>query len=97
MSTLSAIHGHAAAPPPSAEAIEHWLASAIEARLGLAPGTVSAGERFAQYGVSSAVSLQIAADLGAWLGRRCSPALFWDHPTPRALATYLAGAEHPVE
>ncbi|MFT4977789.1 MAG: acyl transferase domain-containing protein, partial [Myxococcota bacterium] len=47
---------------------------------------------FAEIGLDSAALLELSGDLAAHLAAEVDPALFWEHPTPRALATALAGA-----
>jgi acyl transferase domain-containing protein/acyl carrier protein len=81
----------------SVAGIRDWITAWIAARAGLAGPEVSADERFSSYGIDSAASVALLAELGAALGRKLSPLLPWEHPTAGSLAAWLAsGSGRPA-
>ncbi|MFC4894099.1 beta-ketoacyl synthase N-terminal-like domain-containing protein [Streptosporangium amethystogenes subsp. fukuiense] len=66
------------------------LTSLVAERAGLAD--VDADRLFIDYGIGSADAVALAAELEARLGIPLPNTVFYDHPTPRALAEHLAGA-----
>ncbi|MGW0594135.1 beta-ketoacyl synthase N-terminal-like domain-containing protein [Streptosporangium sp. NPDC002607] len=66
------------------------LTSLVAERAGLAD--VDADRLFIDYGIGSADAVALAAELEARLGTPLPNTVFYDHPTPRALAEHLAGA-----
>ncbi|HSS75683.1 MAG TPA: acyltransferase domain-containing protein, partial [Thermoanaerobaculia bacterium] len=50
-------------------------------------------ESFQSHGLDSSGSVGFIGDLSAALGRTLSPTLIWAHPTPEALARFLAGGD----
>ncbi|HEV7508687.1 MAG TPA: acyltransferase domain-containing protein [Thermoanaerobaculia bacterium] len=69
------------------------LASKLAARLGVDPSAIDPRESFQSHGLDSSGSVGFIADLSAALGRTLSPTLIWAHPTPEALARFLAGGD----
>jgi len=72
------------------------LVARLAARLGVEPGEIETQESFQSQGLDSSGSVGFIADLSAALGRTLSPTLIWAHPTPAALARFLAGDSGPV-
>ncbi|WP_326640473.1 acyltransferase domain-containing protein [Streptosporangium sp. NBC_01755] len=66
------------------------LTSLVAERAGLA--AVDADRLFIDYGIGSADAVALATELEARLGTPLPNTVFYDHPTPRALAEHLAGA-----
>jgi len=52
-------------------------------------------QSFAQMGIDSLAAVQLAEDLGKWLGRPLPPTLLLNYPTPRALERYLGEGPAP--
>ncbi len=75
----------------SLSAIRGWLAERLAAIRGIAPSAVALQEPFALFGLDSIAAVRMAGELSAFLGRALPPTLFYDHPSPQALATFLAG------
>ena len=71
--------------------LEQWLVDWLVARGGGCPADPTA--TFASYGLTSADAVGLAGELEEYLGRSLEPTLAYDHPTPRALASALAGDE----
>jgi acyl transferase domain-containing protein/acyl carrier protein len=67
------------------------LRDLLAARLGVEPRDIDPRESFQSHGLDSSGSVGFIADLSAALGRTLSPTLIWAHPTPEALARFLAG------
>jgi len=78
--------------PMSVEEIERWLTERIASRLQLSRAQVLASTPFLEFGMGSMDAVEIAADLGQWLGRRLSPTAIYNYPNIAALAQWLA---HP--
>lgn len=76
--------------PPTRDAVETWLRSALAPFLRMAPAEIDGGKTFTMYGLDSMTTITIAADLETWLGFRLSPTLAWEHPTLDQLATHIA-------
>ncbi len=71
------------------EAIESWLAAWIAGALGVEVAGIDRHTPFASYGLDSLTAVSLASDLEAWLGRRLSPTLVWDHPSIASLSRHL--------
>ena len=71
------------------------LAARLATRLGVEPGEIDLQQSFQSLGLDSSGSVGFIADLSAALGRTLSPTLIWAHPTPAALARFLAGDSGP--
>ncbi|CAM5362413.1 Acyltransferase domain-containing protein (Fragment) OS=Streptomyces tendae OX=1932 GN=GUR47_00005 PE=4 SV=1 [Streptomyces tendae] len=56
------------------------------------PERLDARQPLADLGLSSKDAVVVVGELREWLGEDLSPAVLWEHPTPRALARHLAGA-----
>ena len=76
-------------PPPTAAgrrstaAIQGWLQDTLARHTGY---PIDAEMPLASLGLSSVLLCRVAAELGAWLQRGVSPALFFSHPTAGAVA-----------
>ncbi|WP_440070304.1 type I polyketide synthase [Streptosporangium sp. OZ121] len=70
--------------------IQDLLVSLVAERTGLAG--VDADRLFIDCGVGSADAVALAAELEARLGVPLPTTVFYDHPTPRALAAYLTAS-----
>jgi acyl carrier protein len=68
------------------------LRESIAAKLGVTVESVSPRERFRRLGIDSLTATAMLAEIGARLGRKLSPTLAWQYPTPIELAAFLAGA-----
>jgi acyl carrier protein len=75
----------------AAERIETWLLEWLVERVGLDPSEVERNRPFAEYGVDSLTSVELSHELEAEFGVELTPIVAWNHPTPEALARYLAG------
>src|ERR1700704_3393853 len=85
--------GGAMTPVPSKSHLLDLLVSKLAARLGVDPSAIGPRESFQSHGLDSSGSVGFIADLSAALGRTLSPTLIWAHPTPEALARFLAGGD----
>ncbi len=78
---------------PSESDLRDLLVTRLAARLGVDPSAIDPRESFQSHGLDSSGSVGFIADLSAALGRTLSPTLIWAHPTPEALARFLAGGD----
>jgi acyl transferase domain-containing protein/acyl-CoA synthetase (AMP-forming)/AMP-acid ligase II/acyl carrier protein len=73
--------------------LEVWLIRRIAETLGARPEAIAVDAPFSTLGLDSARLVALAGELEQKLGRRFEVARFFDHPTVRALAGFLSGAE----
>src|SRR4051812_23479001 len=74
----------------AADQISLWLRDYLAALLELQPGDVDDNESFARFGLDSAATIAMLADLGEWLGHELDATLAYDHPSIRDLSRTLA-------
>jgi acyl carrier protein len=72
--------------------VREWLARSLKIDLQ----TVDPSTPFADLGVDSAASAELAAALGNFLGREVPPTSVWTHPTVPELIQHLASASEPA-
>ena len=73
-----------------ADALQQWLIERLARHLKVSPSEIDARQPFARYGVDSMTTVRLSGELAEWLNRKLSPTVFFDYPTPEALARYLA-------
>jgi acyl transferase domain-containing protein/acyl-CoA synthetase (AMP-forming)/AMP-acid ligase II/acyl carrier protein len=76
--------------PRSAEAIEQWILDRLTERLNVPPSQLDASDQFVTFGLDSLNAVRLSGELEEWLGRKLSPTVVFEHPTPKALARFLA-------
>jgi acyl carrier protein len=69
--------------------VRRWLVRFIAGVLDVDESAIDTGMRLERLGVDSAMTLVLAADLGAELGTELSPVWVFEHRTIDALATHL--------
>ena len=75
--------------------IEAWLLSNLRERLGPAADELDAHMPVSYYGLDPRDPVALAAELEAWLEVPVTPDVAWDHPTARAVASYLGAVVPP--
>ncbi len=75
--------------------IRQWLLARIAAEAGLDVQCIDADVPFSENGLHSVKLLSMLGELNEWLGAGIDPTLAWEHPTPAALARFLAGNPAP--
>ncbi|AUX39888.1 beta-ketoacyl synthase [Sorangium cellulosum] len=83
--------GAAAGEVGTRAAITRWLVARLVSRLGMAETLADLRQPFSHYGVDSADAIDLAADLGEWLGRELPANVLYAHPTIEDLINFLAG------
>ncbi len=73
------------------QSIQAWLKQNIATEAGISAGMVEIETPFVNYGLDSVKTVQLAAKLEDWLGRKISPTLVYDYPNILTLSQYLAG------
>ncbi|MDB4896587.1 MAG: eryA, partial [Firmicutes bacterium] len=73
----------------TAEMIQAFLVANVALKLSVDPAEIDPRQPFDGYGLDSVQAVEVAGDLGEWLGRDVSPTVVWDHPTILAVAQYL--------
>ncbi len=76
--------------------IRAWLVARVAERTGLPADQVDPDRPLHESGLSSRESMELAADLGRYLGRPLAPTLVWQYPTIAALAERLSTADGDV-
>lgn len=69
--------------------IENTLLRWVAAHTGEDPDFVRPEQSFAEMGVDSLLSVQLAQEFEQWLGCRISPVAAWSYPTPAQMADFL--------
>jgi len=70
--------------------IQNWLVSYIAELIEVTRDDIDVTIPFDEYGLDSAMSVTIVADLEAWLGRTLDPTLIYDYPTLEKLAKQVS-------
>lgn len=76
---------------PDAEAIAQWFACKVGQYLNVASETIDVDTPLADYGLDSAFSMSLCADLQCEYGYDVETTIVWDYPTISALAEHLVG------
>lgn len=86
------------APPAAADAADlaRWLRSWLADRLGLPVAAVDGGRGFAEMGLDSIGSTELAFALGDRIGRDLPETVAFDHPTVDRLVARLAAGRAPT-
>lgn len=74
----------------SPEHLEARIMDWLRTNLDLEPSSLDARGTFADFGMTSLLTVRLAADLSVWLGRTVEPTVGWRFPTIRSLAGHLA-------
>lgn len=72
------------------EAIRSWLISRLAVRIGAESHSIDPLATFSSYGLDSAATVTMTAELAAWLGRELAPTMMYEHPNIAALSEHLA-------
>ncbi len=76
--------------------IENTLLRWVVAHTGEAPEFVRPEQSFAEIGVDSLLTVQLAQEFEQWLGCRISPVAAWSYPTPAKMADFLLSQIDPT-
>jgi acyl carrier protein len=66
-----------------------WLSAKVAGQLNVAPATIDIDTPLADYGIDSAASLTLCADLEFEIGIPVETTIVWDYATIDAIAAYL--------
>ncbi|WAS91507.1 type I polyketide synthase [Nannocystis punicea] len=89
--TSRAPQEHAAPQRRSAAEIEAFLTAYLASELGARAGELGPDVPFRRYGLDSAGSVRMAAELASFVAARVDPTLVWSYPSLRVLSRHLAG------
>jgi acyl carrier protein len=78
---------------PSHDELANWLTARVARTLNVSPDTIDSDTPLADYGIDSAASLALCADLEAEKGIAVETTIVWDHATIGAIAAYLVTEE----
>ncbi|MEE6179347.1 acyl carrier protein [Mycobacterium sp. 050134] len=73
------------------QALADWLIDEVARLVGLPTDAIGVDTPLADYGLDSAASLALCADLEDELGIVAETTVVWDYPTVDAIAEHLAG------
>lgn len=73
-----------------AASVRQWLQQYLAKKTGLPAGSINADTPFASYGLDSLAAVELAEQLGLWLGRELDSSLAFDYPTPARVADFVA-------
>lgn len=82
-------------PDASAADLERWLQGKLAAALELSASEIDPAEPFARYGLDSASAVALAGEIASEMSLDLEATLFWDYPSVRALAGFLASPRGP--
>lgn len=77
-------------PDQLAAAVEDWMLTWLADRAGIERTELQSSTPFAELGVDSLTAIELSQELEEALQLKIPPAAAWDHPTPAALAQFLA-------
>jgi acyl-CoA synthetase (AMP-forming)/AMP-acid ligase II/acyl carrier protein len=75
---------------PTSELIKQWVIKWLAKELKLTEQSIDSSKSFADYGLDSVVAVQLAQDLGEWLGEDLDATIAWNFPTIESVAIHLA-------
>jgi acyl carrier protein len=75
---------------PEYQELVDWLTAKVAGQLNVAPDTIDFDTPLADYGIDSAASLTLCADLEFEKGIPVETTIVWDYGTIDAIAEYLA-------
>jgi acyl carrier protein len=75
---------------PNAAELTIWMVEKIASMLQVATESIDPDSEFVTYGLDSAASVELLAELELRLKRQLDTTLIWAYPTIRALASELA-------
>ena len=75
---------------PDYQELVDWLSAKVAGQLNVAPDTIDIDIPLADYGIDSAASLTLCADLEFEKGISAETTIVWDYATIGAIAAYLA-------
>jgi acyl transferase domain-containing protein len=75
----------------TAAEVRAWLVRRLADQLALSPDAIDVAQPLAWYGLGSAQVVALSGELEAFLGRRVSPTIVFEHPTIDALSRHLGG------
>ncbi len=70
--------------------IQKWLVAYIAQLMEVTPTEIDVKIPFDEYGLDSAMSVTMIADLETWLGHDLDPTLIYDYPTLEKLARHVS-------
>jgi thioester reductase-like protein len=82
-------------PKRDTASVRQWLQQYLAKKTGLPAHSIDADTSFAAYGLDSMAAVELAEQLGQWLGRELDNSLAFDYPTPARVADFVA-AEAPI-
>ncbi|GFG65835.1 phosphopantetheine attachment site domain protein [Mycobacterium kubicae] len=74
---------------PEYQELVDWLSAKVAAQLNVTPDTIEIDCPLADYGIDSAASLTLCADLEVEMGIPVETTIVWDYATIDAIAAYL--------
>ncbi|WP_189524989.1 AMP-binding protein [Nostoc sp. 'Peltigera membranacea cyanobiont' 232] len=80
---------------PTSESIKQWIVEWLAKELKLTSQAIDPSKSFAEYGLDSVVAVELAQDLGDWLGEKLDATIAWNFPTIECLAIHLASKSQP--
>jgi len=75
-----------------AASVRHWLQDYLAKKTGVSAQAIDVDTPFAAYGLDSLAAVELAEQLGLWLGRELDNSLAFDYPTPARMAEFVADA-----
>jgi acyl-CoA synthetase (AMP-forming)/AMP-acid ligase II/acyl carrier protein len=74
--------------------ISRWVVMRLASRSGIDETAADLRHPFSYYGIDSADAVDLAADLGDWLGRHLSASVLYAHPTIEDFVNFLASSSN---